>query len=195
MKGEFTMATIAYIRVSTAEQNTDRQHAVFADKGIAIDKVFEEKISGKDTNRPQLQAMLEFVREGDTVVVESYSRLARNCRDLNNLVHTLEEKGAKVVSLKENFDTSTPQGRLMVQFMQAISEFERDLIKERQREGTAIAKAAGKFAKPTTPQPDNWKELYNLYHTRQMTAKALAEQLGISRALLYKWINAEKAKA
>ena len=195
MKGEFIMSAIAYIRVSTVEQNTDRQHAAFKAKGIEFEKVFEEKCSGKDTNRPQLPAMLDYVREGDTVYIESYSRLARNTRDLLNIIHDLEEKGVNIVSLKEQFDTSTPTGKLMVKFMVGIAEFERDLIKERQREGTAIAKAAGKFAKPTTPQPDNWKELYNLYHTRQMTAKALAEQLGISRALLYKWINAEKAKA
>lgn len=186
------MASVGYVRVSTQEQNTARQVKAFEDKKISLDKVFEEHISGKDMNRPQLAALIEYVREGDTVFIESYSRLARNTRDLLNIVNTLEEKGVHVHSLKENFDTSTPQGRLMVTFMQGIAQFERDLIKERQREGIAIAKEAGKFQKPTTPQPENWPALYEQYRTRQITATALANQLNISRSLLYKWIRAEK---
>ena len=185
------MANVAYIRVSTVEQNTARQTAAFEKAGIKIDKTFEEKISGKDRNRPQLEAMLEFVREGDVVHIESYSRLARNTRDLLNVVHELEKKGVHVHSLKENFDTSTPQGRLMVTFMQGIAQFERDLIKERQAEGIAIAKEQGKFSKPTTPKPADWQDLYSKYKTRQMTATALAKQVGISRSLLYKWIREE----
>ena len=186
------MANVAYIRVSTTEQNTDRQFAAFEKAGITPDKVFEEKASGKDRNRPQLSQLIEYVRSGDTVYIESYSRLARNTRDLLNIVHDLEKKGVNIHSLKENFDTSTPQGKLMVTFMQGIAQFERDLIKERQAEGIAIAKEAGKFQKPTTPQPENWKELYSQYKTRQLTATALAQQLNISRSLLYKWIRAER---
>lgn len=187
-----TMANIGYVRVSTAEQNTGRQFADFEEKGIHLDKVFEEHISGKDRQRPQLAAMIDYVREGDTVYIESYSRLARNTRDLLNLVHELKEKGVTVVSLKENFDTSTPQGRLMITFMQGIAQFERDMIKERQAEGIAIAKAQGKFSKPVTPKPDNWKELYARYKNRELTAVSLAKQCNISRSLLYKWINEEK---
>ena len=186
------MSNVAYVRVSTVEQNTDRQFADFEKQGIEIDKVFEEKVSGKDRERPKLQAMIEYVREGDTVYIESYSRLARNTRDLLNIVHELEEKGVTVVSLKENFDTSTPQGRLMLTFMQGIAQFERDLIKERQAEGIAIAKEQGKFAKPVTPKPAGWKELYRQYKQREITATALAKKLGISRSLLYKWIREEK---
>ncbi len=186
------MSNVAYVRVSTVEQNTDRQFADFEKQGIEIDKVFEEKVSGKDRERPKLQAMIEYVREGDTVYIESYSRLARNTRDLLNIVHELEEKGVTVVSLKENFDTSTPQGRLMLTFMQGIAQFERDLIKERQAEGIAIAKEQGKFAKPVTPKPAGWKELYSQYKQREITATALAKKLGISRSLLYKWIREEK---
>ncbi len=186
------MANIGYVRVSTAEQNTGRQFADFEEKGIRLDKVFEEHISGKDRQRPQLAAMIDYVRDGDKVYIESYSRLARNTRDLLNLVHELEEKGVTVVSLKENFDTSTPQGRLMVTFMQGIAEFERDMIKERQAEGIAIAKAQGKFSKPITPKPDNWPELYARYKQRELTAVSLAKQCNISRSLLYKWIKEEK---
>ena len=185
------MSNVAYIRVSTVEQNTARQKEAFRQAGIKIDKPFTEKVSGKDTNRPQLQAMLDYVREGDTVFIESYSRLARNTRDLLNIVDELEKKGVTVRSVKENFDTSTPQGRLMVTFMQGIAQFERDLIKERQAEGIAIAKEQGKFSKPTTPKPADWQDLYSKYKTRQMTATALAKQLGISRSLLYKWIREE----
>lgn len=186
------MANVAYIRVSSAMQNTDRQFAAFDKAGITFDKVFEEHISGKDRNRPQLTAMLEYVREGDMVYIESYSRLARNTRDLLNVIHELEKKGVNVHSLKENFDTSTPQGRLMVTFMQGIAQFERDLIKERQAEGIAVAKEKGKFQKPSTPKPDNWKELYQQYKTRQTTATALAKTLNVSRSLLYKWFREEE---
>jgi len=186
------MSNVAYIRVSTVEQNTDRQHAAFTKAGIKLDKVFEEKASGKDTNRPQLAALLEYVREGDTVHIESYSRLARNTRDLLNIVDDLEKKGVHVHSLKENFDTSTPQGKLMVTFMQGIAQFERDLIKERQAEGIAVAKAKGKFKKPQTEKPADWPILYEQYRTRLLTATALAERLNISRSLLYKWIREEK---
>ena len=186
------MANVGYVRVSTAEQNTGRQFEGFKKAGIKLEKVFEEKISGKDRERPKLQAMMDYVREGDKVYIESYSRLARNTRDLLNIVHELEEKKVTVVSLKENFDTSTPQGRLMLTFMQGIAQFERDIIKERQAEGIAIAKAQGKFAKPITPKPADWKELYSQYKQRELTATALAKKLGISRSLLYKWIREEK---
>jgi len=186
------MSNVAYVRVSTVEQNTGRQFGDFEKAGVKIDKVFEEKISGKDRERPKLKAMLDYVREGDTVYIESYSRLARNTRDLLNIVHELEEKKVSVVSLKENFDTSTPQGRLMLTFMQGIAQFERDIIKERQAEGIAIAKEQGKFAKSITPKPDEWKELYSQYKQREITATALAKKLGISRSLLYKWIREEK---
>lgn len=186
------MANVAYIRVSTVEQNTDRQFAAFEKEGVKIDKVFEEHVSGKDRNRPQLQAMLDYVREGDTIYIVAYSRLARNTRDLLNILHELEGKGVHVHSLKENFDTSTPQGRLMVTFMQGIAQFERDLIKERQAEGIAVAKAKGKFAKPVIQKPAEWPALYQQYKTRQLTATALAKQLDISRSLLYKWIREEQ---
>ena len=192
MKGVVSMSNVAYVRVSTVEQNTGRQFGDFEKAGVKIDKVFEEKISGKDRERPKLKAMLDYVRDGDTVYIESYSRLARNTRDLLNIVHELEEKKVSVVSLKENFDTSTPQGRLMLTFMQGIAQFERDIIKERQAEGIAIAKEQGKFAKPITPKPAEWKELYSQYKQREITATGLAKKLGISRSLLYKWIREEK---
>lgn len=186
------MANIGYIRVSSLDQNTDRQYAAFNNEGIKLDKTFEEKISGKDRERPKLEAMLDYAREGDTVYVESYSRLARNTRDLLNLIHELENKGVAVVSLKEKFDTSTAEGRLMLTFMQGIAQFERDLLKERQAEGIELAKVAGKFKKPKKKKPENWKELYARYKCREMTAVSLAKHCKISRALLYQWIREEK---
>ena len=97
-----------------------------------------------------------------------------------------------MVSLKENYDTSTPQGKAMVRILQVLAEFERDLIKERQAEGIAIAKAQGKFAKPQTPKPDNWKALYAQYKCRELTATELAKQCKVSRSLLYKWFKEEQ---
>jgi DNA invertase Pin-like site-specific DNA recombinase len=117
---------IAYVRVSSADQNTARQ--LEALKNYNIDKYYEEKISGKDTNRPMLKAMLEFAREGDTVYIESISRLARNTLDFLKIVEQLTEKGIKLISLKESIDTSTPQGKFMLSVFAALSQLERDTI-------------------------------------------------------------------
>ena len=114
---------IAYVRVSTAEQNETRQKEAL--KKYDIDKWFIEKASGKDTNRPRLQEMLEYIREDDTVYVEEFSRLGRSTADLLNTVQQIEDVGAKFVSLKENFDTKTPTGKLQMTMMAAIAEFER----------------------------------------------------------------------
>lgn len=131
------MARIAYIRVSTQEQDTGRQDAMFTD----YDKVFTEKISGKDTNRPQLLKLMEYVREGDTVTVESYSRFARNTRDLLELVEELDKKKVGFISLKEQIDTTTPQGRLMMTIFAGLAQFEREQTLQRQAEGISIKKA------------------------------------------------------
>ena len=134
---------VAYIRVSTIEQNTESQRAILSK--IKINKVFEEKISGKNAKRPELQAMLEYVREGDTVYVKDLSRLARNTKDLLNIVEYLTNKGVRLKSIKENIDTSTNFGKLMITFLAAIYEFERANLLERQRDGIAVAKMQGKY--------------------------------------------------
>ena len=141
---------IAYVRVSTAEQNETRQKEAL--KKYDIDKWFIEKASGKDTNRPRLQEMLEYIREDDTVYVEEFSRLGRSTADLLNTVQQIEDVGAKFVSLKENFDTKTPTGKLQMTMMAAIAEFERSMILERQREGIAIAKREGKRSEEHTSE-------------------------------------------
>ena len=134
---------VAYIRVSTIEQNEERQLEAMKDKGI--EKYFTEKVSAKDMNRPQLQAMLEFVREGDIVYVHDFSRLARSTEDLLHIIEQLHTKGVALISNKENLDTGTPTGKLLVTMIAAINEFERANLLERQREGIAIAKKAGKY--------------------------------------------------
>ena len=137
------MSNIAYVRVSTAEQNEQRQ--VEALEKHNIDKWFKEKISGKDTNRPKLKDMMEYIREGDTVYIHDFSRLARSTKDLLEIVELFNTKNVHLVSNKENLDTSTPTGKLMLTMIAAINEFERQNLLERQREGIAIAKKAGKY--------------------------------------------------
>lgn len=149
------MALIGYARVSTDGQNEARQVEAF--KSLGVEKVFIDKQSGKDAARPQLTALREYVREGDTVIVTEYARLARSVRDLLTIVDELRGKGVQLISQKENFDTSTPQGKLMLTVFAGLAEFEREMILERQREGIAIAKAEGKY-KGRQPLPFDEKE-------------------------------------
>lgn len=175
---------IAYVRVSTAEQNETRQKEAL--KKYDIDKWFIEKASGKDTNRPRLQEMLEYIREDDTVYVEEFSRLGRSTADLLNIVQQIEDVGAKFVSLKENFDTKTPSGKLQMIMMAAIAEFERAMILERQREGIAIAKREGKYKGRKAVSVPNIGVYYDKYMSRQGTKVSIAHELGISRTTLDK---------
>ena len=184
---------IAYVRVSTLEQNEARQREAL--KSFNIDKWFVEKASGKDIKRPKLQEMLEFVREDDIVYVEEFSRLGRSTADLLAIVKQIEDSGAKFKSLKENFDTSTPAGRLQMTMMAAIAEFERAMILERQREGIAIAKKEGKYKGRKAVCIPNIGDYYQKYMTRQETKTSIATQLGISRTTLDKLFKEyEKSK-
>ena len=186
------MANIAYIRVSSIDQNEARQ--VEALKKYNIDKWFTEKISGKNTNRPQLQAMIDYIREGDTVYIHDFSRLARNTKDLLELVELLQSKGVRLVSNKENLDSGTATGKLMITMLAAINEFERENLLERQREGIEIAKAEGKFKGGQVKQIDEKKfsDLLEQYKTRQISKVEFAKQLQISRPTLDKILK-EKA--
>lgn len=134
---------VGYVRVSTAEQNPARQVELM--KSLDVEKVFLDKISGKNTDRPQFNEMLSFLRDGDTLYVESFSRLSRSTKDLLNTVGVLSARGVQLVSDKEKVDTNTPQGRFMLTVFAALSELERENILERQREGIEIAKAEGKY--------------------------------------------------
>ena len=178
---------VAYIRVSTLEQNEDRQ--LEAMKKYPIEKFFTEKISAKDMNRPELQKMLEFVREGDVVHIHDFSRLARSTKDLLEIVELLKKKGVALVSNKENIDTSTPTGRLMLTMIGAINEFERCNLLERQREGIAIAKAQGKFKGRKEVKADDFNAQYQRYLNRELNKAQLAKTLGISRPTLDKLIR------
>ncbi len=137
------MAKIGYVRVSTIEQNPKRQEKLMEELGV--DKIFVDKCTGKNTDRPQLKAMLEYIREGDEVIVESFSRLARSTRDLLDLVEQMTTKGVQFISKKEAIDTSTPTGKFMLTVFAAIAELERETTAQRRDEGIAIAKAEGKY--------------------------------------------------
>ena len=155
---------IAYVRVSTIDQNPGRQYEDL--KKYDIDKWFEEKASGKDTKRPVLNEMLSFARDGDTIYIESFSRLARNTADLLKIIDDLKKKNIKIISQKENLNSDTPTGKMMITMIGAIATFERELILERQREGIELAKRAGKYKKvgrTAMEMPANFKDLYELY--------------------------------
>jgi DNA invertase Pin-like site-specific DNA recombinase len=182
------MANIAYVRVSTVEQNEDRQ--IEGLKKHNIDKWFEEKISAKDTNRPQLKAMIDYSREGDTIFIHDLSRLARSTKDLLDIVEKLQKKGIELVSNKENIDTKTPTGKLMLTMIGAISEFERANMLERQREGIAIAKEEGKYkGRKKIDFPKDWEEVYKLYKCRQLKGNEAMERLGLKRNTFYNLID------
>ena len=178
---------VAYIRVSTVEQNEERQ--VEGMRGYKIEKWFTEKVSAKDTNRPQLQAMLDYVREGDVVHVHDFSRLARSTKDLLDIVERLNQKGVALVSNKENIDSSTPTGKLMLTMIGAIAEFERTNLLERQREGIAIAKQKGVYKGRKEVKIDNFESYYLRYKNREYSKTSLAKELGISRPTLNKLIH------
>ena len=178
---------VGYVRVSTVEQNEGRQ-LVTMDK-YSVEKLFIEKVSAKDTKRPQLQAMVDFVREGDTIVIHDFSRLARSTKDLLELVELFNSKGVKLISNKENIDSSTPTGKLMLTMIGAINEFERANLLERQREGIALAKKEGKYKGRKEVKVDNFEYHYNRYLTRQVNKSQLAKELSVSRPTLDKLIN------
>lgn len=185
---------IGYVRVSTLDQNTERQL-----EGMALDKVFTDKASGKDTDRPQLQAALEYVREGDTLVCHSMDRLARNLDDLRRVVDSLTGKGIAVQFVKESMTftgADSAMSRLMLSVMGAFAEFERSLIKERQREGIAIAKTKGvyKGRKPAMT-PDQIEALKAQDRERGgKNRSGLAKEHGISRETLYQYLNLKRGQ-
>jgi len=178
---------IAYVRVSTVDQNEGRQ--VEALKARNIDKWYTEKVSAKDTNRPQLKEMLEFAREGDTIFIHDFSRLARSTKDLLEIVETLNAKGVHLVSNKENIDTSTATGKLMLTMIGAIAEFERANLLERQREGIALAAKEGKYKGRREVKVENFEEQYQKYKNRELNKVQLAAALGITRPTLDKLIK------
>lgn len=174
------MANVAYVRVSSVDQNEDRQIAAL--QKYKIDKWFTEKVSGKSmTDRKQLLEMMDWVREGDTIYVLDFSRLARSTKDLLQIMDQMSEKNVRIVSLKENFDTSTATGKLMLTMMAAINEFERQNLLERQAEGIAIAKKKGVYKGRKRIQVKDFGKYYDAYMRRETSKSGIAKELGVSR--------------
>ena len=184
---------VGYVRVSSVEQNEARQLETM--EKYKVEKIFSEKVSAKDTNRPRLKEMLEFVREGDTVVIHDFSRLARSTKDLLELVELLEGKKVTLISAKENIDTNTPTGKLMLTMIGAINEFERANLLERQKEGIAIAKDKGKYKGRKKKIVKDFEEHYKKYLNREIKTKTeLARILEIGRPKLNKLIKEYEGK-
>ena len=178
---------IGYIRVSTVDQNTERQL-----DGIELDKTFTDKASGKDTNRPELELMMSFVRSGDTVIVHSMDRLARNLDDLRRIVQALTGKGVHIEFIKEHLTFTgedSPMAKLMLSVMGAIHEFDRTLIKERQREGIVLAKKRGAFkGRKKSLSQAAVSEIHQRIKAG-MSKSQVAREAGISRETLYKYLR------
>jgi len=180
---------IGYVRVSTAEQNTIRQEKLMEELGV--ERIYTDKASGKNKDRPELNNMLDFVREGDTVIVESFSRFARSTKDLLDLVDKLHRKGVEFISKKESIDTSTPQGKFMLTVFGALAELEREQILQRQAEGIAAAKEAGKYKgrKPIEVDETLFIEQYRAWKNGETAPKFICKKLGISHATFYRRVK------
>lgn len=185
---------VGYIRVSTEEQNEARQEVVMDQLGV--EKIFIDKMSGKTTDRPSLKEMLSFVRKDDIVVVESYSRLARSTTDLLKIVDELKEKGIGFISHKENIDTTTPQGRLMLTVFAGIYQFERECMLQRQKEGIAIAKAKGKYKgrKPIEVDQVNFERVYTEWKAGEIKAVEAMDKLKLSKPTFYRKVKDYEGK-
>ncbi len=178
---------IGYIRVSTQEQNTIRQEVLM--KELNVDEVFIDKVSGKSTDRPELKRMLEFVRKGDRVICESISRFARNTKDLLELIDMLNSKGVIFISKKEAIDTNTPTGKFMLTVFGAVAELEREYILQRQKEGIAEAKRAGKYKGRKEKKLPEFEAVYNRWKNGEITAVKAMNILGISKSSFYRKVK------
>ena len=178
---------IGYIRVSTQEQNTIRQEVLM--KSLGVDEVYIDRMSGKNTNRPELKKMMEYVRKGDTVIVESISRFARNTRDLLELVEHLTANGVEFVSKKEAIDTTTPTGKFMLTVFGAVAELEREYILQRQREGIAIAKEQGKYKGRKPIQAPAFEQVAAKRRSGAITATEAMRMPHMSKATFYRRIK------
>ena len=183
------MSKIGYIRVSTEHQETARQQEIMC--GYQVDRIFSEKLSGANTDRPQLRAMLDYVREGDTLYVESISRLGRSTKDLLNIIDTLTDKGVTLISHKEKIDTDTPTGKFMLTVFAALSQLEREQLKQRQREGIEIAKAQGKYTGRKTI-PTDWTrfgQLYGEWRAKHITGRDFMRRMYMSANTFYRRVR------
>jgi DNA invertase Pin-like site-specific DNA recombinase len=178
---------IGYIRVSTEEQNIIRQEDIM--KKLGVKEVFIDKLSGKNTKRPELINMIEYVRKGDEVIVESISRFARNTKDLLQLIDELNEKGVSFISIKENIDTNTPTGVFMLTVFGAMAQLEREYILDRQKQGIEIAKSKGLYKGRKKIVNDKFQSIYKDWKDKKITAVKAMELLGMKRNTFYRRVK------
>lgn len=182
--------TFGYARVSTEQQNLDRQLDLL--KAHGVDYIYNEKMTGTRKDRPELTKLLDRMTEGDTVVIESLSRLGRSTKDLIELVELFEKRGIHLVSLKESIDTSTSTGKLLFTLMSAIAQFERDVIADRTREGLKAARARGRRGGRPGTDVNKLRQALKLYETRQHTVREIEELTGVKKATLYRTVAGSK---
>lgn len=178
-----------YARVSTEQQNLDRQLAALNQYGVDI--IYNEKMTGTKRDRPELNKLLDRMTAGDTVVIESLSRLGRSTKDLIELCELFESRKVNLVSLKESIDTATPTGKLLFTLMSAISQFERDCIASRTQEGLAAARARGRLGGRPKIDSKAIQKAIKLYNTKQYSIKEIEEMTGVKKATLYRYLKAE----
>ena len=176
-----------YARVSTADQNLDRQKDALGKYGI--DRLYCEKMSGTKKNRPELDAMLRELRDGDTVVIESLSRLGRSVKNLAELIELFNEKNVRLVSLKETIDTTSSTGKLLFSILASLCQFERDVLAERTSEGLAAARARGRVGGRPKTNSKAVEKAVALYNTKQYTISEITNLTSVSRSTLYRAIK------
>lgn len=178
---------IGYIRISTTDQNTARQEVLM--KEFGVEQVFIDRMSGKNTDRPELKRMMNFVREGDVVIVESISRFARNTKDLLELVDQLTEKQVEFISKKEAIDTTTPTGKFMLTVFGAVAELEREYILQRQKEGIAIAKQNGVYKGRKPIEHPKLREVVAIWKEGEITATEAMKRLDMKPSTFYRKVK------
>jgi DNA invertase Pin-like site-specific DNA recombinase len=185
---EVSFLKIGYIRISTTDQNTARQEVLM--KELGVEQVYIDRMSGKNTNRPELTKMMSYVRQGDTVIVESISRFARNTKDLLELVEQLTSKQVEFISKKEAIDTSTPTGKFMLTIFGAVAELEREYILQRQKEGIAIAKQKGVYKGRKPIEHPKFTEVVLLWKQNKITAVEAMKRLDMKPSTFYRKVKA-----
>ena len=185
---------IGYIRVSTDHQNTDRQKDLLKKQYPEIKKFYIDRQSGKNTDRPQLREMMNYVRKNDVIVVESLSRLARNTRDLIDITDHLNKNEIHLISLKESIDATTPSGRAMMKMFSVFADFEREIIVERTKEGLASARARGHVGGRPAINKETVANAIKLYDSRKFSIQEICKITGISKGSLYKYIHSENER-
>ena len=178
---------IGYIRISTTDQNTARQEVLM--KELGVEQVYIDRMSGKNTDRPELKRMLSFVREGDVVIVESISRFARNTKDLLDLAEQLSSKQVEFISKKEAIDTTTPTGKFMLTVFGAVAELEREYILQRQKEGIAIAKEKGVYKGRKPIEHPKFNEVVSLWKSGTITATEAMKRLDMKPSTFYRKVR------